>query len=992
MKDIRYINAGAGSGKTFSLTDIFARLIKDGKTTPSRVILTTFTERAAEEFRLKARAMLIDRGLHERAAELDSALIGTVHSVAMRYITKYWYLLGLSAKVQPMPEEDTERFISATLAEVATPEDLKVFGEYAEAADIRIPMSTKKDYDFWKADVKALIEKSETFGVTDLGKSEAETYALFSDMFSDANSGDPIRDLQKKVIENVFRIAGEWRAEYERYKREHDLVSFNDMERLFIRLLDNPQVREDIHDSVDYVFVDEFQDSNPTQVRIFDTLSDIVGRQSFWVGDPKQAIYDFRGCDTALTTAVTSVIEGKAKAGEPGFEFSVLPFSWRSDPYLVDLVNKAFVPVFKGTLTEDKVKLIAKRPSVLPSDPLPSIHWDLKGQMPEGAKRMSYKKDYLYAAIAAQISDIIAGKGRISKVEDKDSGELRAVKPSDIAVLCRKVDDCELQAWSLRQLGLPVTRERTRDDMPREVAVILAVLNYFLGDTDLLDAELAYLLEDVTVESILEDKEAIGEMDLFKKLDEMKARLRGCPVSYVVSSIVGELDMEGMVGKWDRGDERRFVLESVKKLACDYESQCLGSSSAATIGGFVNYLSTTPVTIGRDIQEGGVNVLTYHASKGLEWPIVILCSLATDELDEQDFLKRNYIGVNESRLSAPTAGNLYSEYVIRYIPRYLSSSKSNLPEDVVTAIEARADYKEKLDMVRGQTARLLYVGATRARDYLITTSTKASPAKWLSNLGMDMACDYQSPEGEYCIWGPHAPVSFMEHIDLGGTPMATADDKYSVLMEEQNKVERYPKYRHPSELADDDRKPDPTKFSQVYPEEGETGERISVTGAISAYDLFGTCIHNVFAAYRPGEDAWNLEVAARTVRNHGFQETIKAPSEIIRAADNLFAFLEKKYGKANAVYHELPFSYLDEATQEVISGEMDLVWETDKGVVLVDFKNYPGYDDVLNPESKFYVGKYIHQMFHYGNALTRAGKTVLDSLIFYAVQGRIVKV
>ena len=993
MRNISYINAGAGSGKTYSLTDIFANLIKDGKTTPSRVILTTFTERAAEEFRIKARAMLIDRGLHDRAAELDSALIGTVHSVAMRYISKYWYLLGLGAGVHAMPEEDTERYIAATLAGVATEDDIRVFGEYAEAADLRQSGTKKKDYDFWKADVRALIEKSETFGVTDIERSEKESLKLFSEIFSDADSGDAIRDLQKEVIRRVFRIARAWRSEYERYKREHDLVSFNDMERLFIRLLGIPQVSDDIRGSIDYVFVDEFQDSNPTQVRIFDTLSDIVSGGSFWVGDPKQAIYGFRGSDTALTAAVTSIIEEKAREDKPEFKFSVLPYSWRSDPYLVDLVNKAFVPVFKGVLTEDKVKLEAKRESILPPSPLPSIHWDLKGQLPEGAKRPSYKKEYLFAAIAGQISDILAGKGRISRVVDKDSGKLRPVKPSDIAVLCRKGEDCELQAWCLRQLGLPVTRERSCEDVPREVAIVIAVLNYFLGDTNLLDAELAYLLEDRAVEMILEDKEALGEMDLFKKLDGMKERLRGYPVPYVVSSIIRELDLESMVCKWDRGEERRFVLESVKKLAADYEGKCFRNSSAATIGGFVHFLSTAPVTVSMEIQEGGVNVLTYHASKGLEWPIVILCSLATDELDDQSFLKRNYIGVNERRLAAPTSDNLYSEYVIRYIPRFLSAANSNLPVDVADAIRDRADYREKRDMVRGEMARLLYVGATRARDYLITTATKASPAKWLANLGMDMACDYQSPEGNYCVWGPLAPVSFMEHIDVTGTPVPTADAKYSVLLEELNKEEHCPKYRHPSEQTGGDSKPDQSLFtSQVYPEEGETGERISVTGAISAYDLFGTCIHNIFAAYRPGEETWNLKVAERTVRKYGFQEILKAPSEIIRAADNLYAFLEKKYGKAKAVYHELPFSYLDEATREVISGEMDLVWETDRGVVLVDFKNYPGYDDVLNPASKFYVGKYIPQMSHYENALTRAGKTVVDSLIFYAVQGRIVKV
>ena len=55
------------------------------------------------------------------------------------------------------------------------------------------------------------------------------------------------------------------------------------------------------------------------------------------------------------------------------------------------------------------------------------------------------------------------------------------------------------------------------------------------------------------------------------------------------------------------------------------------------------------------------------------------------------------------------------------------------------------------------------------------------------------------------------------------------------------------------------------------------------------------------------------------------------------------------------------------------------------------FKNYPGYDDVLDPQSKFYVGKYAPQMKCYRDALKGAGRTVLDTLVFYAVQGRCIR-
>ena len=58
----------------------------------------------------------------------------------------------------------------------------------------------------------------------------------------------------------------------------------------------------------------------------------------------------------------------------------------------------------------------------------------------------------------------------------------------------------------------------------------------------------------------------------------------------------------------------------------------------------------------------------------------------------------------------------------------------------------------------------------------------------------------------------------------------------------------------------------------------------------------------------------------------------------------------------------------------------------------MDWKNYPGYDDVLDPKSSFYVGKYANQLGCYRDALVKAGKRVLDILVCYPVQGRCVKV
>ena len=100
MKNVTYINAGAGSGKTYTLTQQLVKLIKEGKAKPEQVILTTFTIKAASEFKEKAKAELYKEGLFDEAIRLDQALIGTVHSVCQRMIAKYWFYLGLAPDME----------------------------------------------------------------------------------------------------------------------------------------------------------------------------------------------------------------------------------------------------------------------------------------------------------------------------------------------------------------------------------------------------------------------------------------------------------------------------------------------------------------------------------------------------------------------------------------------------------------------------------------------------------------------------------------------------------------------------------------------------------------------------------------------------------------------------------------------------------------------------------------------------------------------------
>ena len=116
--------------------------------------------------------------------------------------------------------------------------------------------------------------------------------------------------------------------------------------------MQNDNIASEISQSYRYLFVDEFQDSSPIQVKIFDSLSDLM-EHSYWVGDYKQAIYGFRGSDIALTKAVVDRVARK----ENGCDTDTLDKSWRSLPDIVEVNNAVFEKTFADVLDKENIHL-----------------------------------------------------------------------------------------------------------------------------------------------------------------------------------------------------------------------------------------------------------------------------------------------------------------------------------------------------------------------------------------------------------------------------------------------------------------------------------------------------------------------------------------------------------------------------------------------------------------------------------------------------------
>ena len=1009
MKNIKYLNAGAGSGKTYFLTNTFAEHVENGECTPAEVIMTTFSEKAAADIKRNARIRFLEKAekdnkMYQAATEMDAANIGTVHAIAYKYIKKYWYLLGISAKCEVMTDDNKEAYMSLTLGNATTAEDISAFRNYAESVDLRMMKSTKIDYDFWKEAVASIISNADSMGIADL----TESYKNSLDLIDKVCSNNDHYAIIKDCADRIFKIAIEWRDSFEKYKKANSIIEYNDMENYFLAMLKEDKyevVQDEIRQSVKYVFVDEFQDSNPKQLEIFDRLSDLVVK-SYWVGDPKQAIYGFRACDTELVQALTDNIRGREKAGEQGFETDTLDVSRRSLKPLVDFTNEVFVKVFPELDPKDVV-LQSKHRSTesLPAD-IPNIqHWDgalkpgkLKKNGEPGAPVIPNKAETI-AALASEIRRIIDGGADIKQIFDKDTRELRDIRPSDIAILCRTNTDIGSVAAELKKYKIPVVIKGTADSNKLEIRLVLLMLNYILGDSKLLIAELSKLCCGLSLADVL-GKNYEDIKDLTKFLDKYRDELSNKGIASIVRGLVIRMNLLDTCAKWGEADIRRDNLMALMQNARDYEANCLTLGVSATVEGFISQIEAGAINVEGYAAEG-VNVLTYHGSKGLQWPLVILFSLNNDLLSDTQVSKHFLWDVLPVRKGMPTAANLYPGYYLTYVPKLTNQYNSGLPEDmrtVINGISGVGNYADHYKACIKEGRRLLYVGVTRARDILVEVGQHGSKCNLLTDtLGgiypgtnWEARTDKKWENGSFQeIWGPGTPVFFYREMVTEEPPVEVPATTYKCLPETSPSNETEAKRVSPSSLSNEELVA--TAKVECLNDDGLQFHQHISKAKKAEDEKVGTCIHNSFAAYDPDSPRSSMvNAAARCIERHGLSDVLTSPDAIISSVETLYECLTKTYGKAVRIEHELPFREL--LNGKMLVGSIDLVWFTsEKDCILVDFKNLPGAGrNVLDATNNRFIGHYAPQQKAYKDALIRGGYNVLASIIYLSMQQKVV--
>lgn len=485
-----------------------------------------------------------------------------------------------------------------------------------------------------------------------------------------------------------------------------------------------------------HILVDEFQDTDRLQDKLLASLWREGSNTLFIVGDLKQSIYRFRHADLRI---FQDYIMKARDGGEHKYKYITLDRSYRTKGELLGSFNDIFSNLWSGGL--EKGTSMTYEPLGAPEDeawweernapelqPVFEAYLSAAGNMPEEALEQGQKDNVdtarltLFKELGRRMADIHLKKSRIWDKSGPAPG-FREVRWSDFAVLVPARNVYSLLEKAFGEIGVPYVLCTNKNYFSRgEVADASGLVSLLADPQNPLylagwissplsgashgDAEScireAWRLkkrgEKLPLAEVVKIKlpEVWGEIERLRKL----AQLRG------VSSAILDLLRKPYFLSFYEPQQRRGVIANLTRfsqLADEYES-----SEGISLAGFADYLSmitlaeaekeTPDIT---DEDEDAVRVLTIHSSKGLEYPVIaVLCGNGGWSASGPVFVSARY-GAAPVRIPAFLGGDSEDKYTVTYL-WYSDSEK-----------EKEAAERE----------RLFYVALTRARDKLFLCAT-----------------------------------------------------------------------------------------------------------------------------------------------------------------------------------------------------------------------------------------------------------------------------
>ena len=698
--------AGPGSGKTRVLVRRFAWLVREQGIDPVRILAITFTEKAATEIRQRlTREFEPDFTAHpELRRSLERAPVSTVHGLCTRLLKEHALDIGLDPEFDILDERRAATMLRESIDDALN------------AMLRNDPDRLRQLYDTWctnapaavLADTYGAIRAAGVSGLPPMAPTLAGIVAelrtalagapvntplqrrLASDVAAWAAAPDPeraIADLNRtsgplrKAVEAAqaalvtLRFAAQretldelLREIHQRYstaKRLASVLDFDDLEAFTMQMLEaDERVRKLVQSRYDFILMDELQDTNPLQWRLVDLIRQ--PQRFFAVGDVNQAIYGFRHATPDAFQAY------RARVEQEGGTVDQLRANFRSRPQVLSAAET----VCTGAPGIEKPGLVAERRFETP--PLDPIVEVIIAQSLDQRQRA----DWEARAVANRIAQLVKQDGVLYR---------------DIALLFRTSGRFPEFERVLTEAGIPYLLTGGKTFFERqEVCDLVNYLRVLANPRDevALFAVLRSPLVGVADQELLALKAGrrpLAEVAELGFLAGQRARMDDVPPDQLLWEAIDGADYESALDPAARANVRKLL-----SLCRDYFQR-----SPGPLAHLVEHLAklrqageeqNAPAPDSPD----AVRIMTMHAAKGLEFPVVFCCALDGDARRD--------------------SGGLSFSPALGLGGTWRTPDGNEQRDSIAERIRTQQSQREK-----EEASRLLYVALTRAEQKLILT-------------------------------------------------------------------------------------------------------------------------------------------------------------------------------------------------------------------------------------------------------------------------------
>ena len=857
----------------------------------------------------------------------------------------------------------------------------------------------------------------------------------------DTTEAEHLEDLRAiaPAMRGLLRLTASFAQRYQAEKVRRNALDFSDQEHYALMLLSNEdgsptELGEQVSHRYREVMVDEYQDTNEVQNCIFRAASD-DGRRLFAVGDVKQSIYRFRLAEPGIFLEKYRTFADAAGAAEGQPRRMVLSRNFRSRREVLDVTNFVFGAILSEEMGEmdytDQEKLYFGAEYYTPAERDVEFHLvSVEDTEEERFDRVEAEARFVARRIRALLNEGFPVQG--------ENGQLRPVTPEDIVILMRSPSS-RLPAFcaALERENIPCDGGESEDffaamevavllsllevvDNPRQDVPLIAVLRSpLVGMTPDRLAQIRALQPDGDYYEALCRDDAPDSAAFLSLLEELRTASREMAADQLLWYIYDRCHAAAVFGAMEDGEVRLARLHALY----DYARRMVQGGKTGLFD-FIVYLRSLlekgdAPEISTTASASGVRIMSVHRSKGLEFPVVVLADL-NRMFSRQD--------MNQPVLVHPQLG-AGAERVdrARHI-RYDTISKSAL----ALTLERESKAEEM---------RILYVALTRAKEKLILVDAMKHGEKHLRELTALSGVPVQ-PEavsGAKCpgdwlllpllhtaaagelhqfagLWpqeldeGPEGLTIHLHHVGGGETLRESMPAPETVRAEDvlPDEAALSFRYRHPAATVT------PSKVTATQLKGRELDQEIAEGTAPRRHELTpekprfmqeaqglsaaerGTAMHLVMQYLdlntAADEDDVRAQVAALAQRRLLTAEQA-ASLDIPALVRFLSSPLAERIRRARQVWREYRFALLvdggiyDPAAageEMLLQGVADCVFETENGLVVVDFKT----DHVTGPALAQRAETYRPQLAAYAAALEKIlEKPVTERILYFFAAG-----